>query len=740
MSAVADSVLRVAVENFVLAATWEGSLAILEAEPALASQAAVDLVASLIDEATQIGDERSARVLDAHKKLLERCIEEGTSNVLHNFRREHPRAETLDDILSTVAESSWEPADALRRIELCRRALAMVERAQDAELWARLQAALGTALLNSPIGDRRAQVEEAIGALSNALSVLDPALPERARALNNLGQAHEQVRWDQSDAHLEAAIVAYEHALELPPELQMPIERAETLNNLANAFIRRERGIWPENCDHAIELYRQALALLSRDEDPLEWARVQTNLGIALTARNRGEDLDVAIKALRGACKVLAASAAPVDWAIAQTHLGNALQRRAPGGSFRDLDEAILVYESALDALREQSAVSPRAATLVNLGNAFVGRASGVADLEHAIECYREALTVIDRDATPLEWARAQNNLGNALRRRARETRSATDAEQAISVYNEACQVLTLERTPIEYAQIKKNLGASYALLERVTPGEFAERALDAYREALAVRERAYGPNHPRVASLLYSMAKVQRETGDWPGTRASLERALAIDQEAGLRSPRMAKRYRRLATAAQEMRDLDAAERALEHALAIDQALHDSDHPDVFTDLTELGKVRRLLGKEDAAKGDLERAVGMNQYAYSSRAKMRAALVSLADVLQRAGDIAGAEKTLERAVVLDESLGHSGARIEDTLFRLAEVLASVEDTARSEETVDRAVQLSQSGALRDHPRLAAWLGMVSRLAEADRTQAELPPGGHGTEHEPEQQ
>ena len=732
MTAVADSALIAAVETFLLAETWEGSLAVLEAEPTLASEPAVDLLSSLIAEANQIGDERSARVLGDHRALLERCIKEGTENALRALRRAHPPAESLDDILSTVAESSSQPADALRRIELCRRALAMVGRADDAELWARLRAALATALLNCPIGDRKAQVAEAIDALRDALLVLDPTMPERARALNNLGQAHAQAVWGQGDSHLEAAISTYEEALGLHPGLALPTERAQTLNNLANAYVQRERGLVQENLDRAIELYREALVLLSRDEHPLEWAHVQTNLGLALTQRNRSDDLDLAIEAFRGACRVLAASAAPVEWAVAQTQMGNALQLRAVRGHHADLDEAILVYESALDALREQPALSPRAAALVNLANALVSRGAS-ADLERAIDCYSQGLSLVDRDTRPLDWALAQNNLGNALRRRARKTGSVKDAEQAIRAYDEACEVLTRERAPIEHARIKKNLGASYALLDSAGAGRFTERALAAYREALAIREDIYGLTHPRVASVLYSMAKVQRESGDWLATRASLERALAIDEQAGSRSRHMASRYRRLAAAAQEMGDLDAAERALEHALEIDQTLENSERPDVFADLTALGNVRRLRGKNEVAKVDLERAVDMGEEADASPAKMRAALAGLADVLQRIGDVAGAEKTLERAVALDESFRGSGdSRIEGTLVKLAQTLARVQDTARSEETLERAVQISQNDYLRDYPRLAAWLGAISRLIEADRGPAELPPGDEG--------
>ena len=52
------------------------------------------------------------------------------------------------------------------------------------------------------------------------------------------------------------------------------------------------------------------------------------------------------------------------------------------------------------------------------LGNALSnlgGRENGTAKLEEAAAAYREALKEQTRERVPLQWAGAQNNLGNAL-------------------------------------------------------------------------------------------------------------------------------------------------------------------------------------------------------------------------------------------------------------------------------------------------------------------------------------
>ncbi len=55
-----------------------------------------------------------------------------------------------------------------------------------------------------------------------------------------------------------------------------------------------------------------------------------------------------------------------------------------------------------------------------NLGNALASlgerERQSTARLEEAVAAYREALKEWTRERVPLDWARTQNNLGNALR------------------------------------------------------------------------------------------------------------------------------------------------------------------------------------------------------------------------------------------------------------------------------------------------------------------------------------
>jgi tetratricopeptide (TPR) repeat protein len=50
-----------------------------------------------------------------------------------------------------------------------------------------------------------------------------------------------------------------------------------------------------------------------------------------------------------------------------------------------------------------------------------------------------------------------------------------------------------------------------------------------AYERALAIDERAFGPDHPNVATDVNNLGSVLQDLGDLAGARAAFERALRI-------------------------------------------------------------------------------------------------------------------------------------------------------------------------------------------------------------------
>ena len=73
-------------------------------------------------------------------------------------------------------------------------------------------------------------------------------------------------------------------------------------------------------------------------------------------------------------------------------------------------------------------------------------------------------------------------------------------------------------------------MSVEIALLE--TKGDYGE-AEPPLRRALAIREKALGPDHPDVATSLNNLAGLLHDKGDYAGAEPLYRRALAIDEKA---------------------------------------------------------------------------------------------------------------------------------------------------------------------------------------------------------------
>ncbi|HUT75147.1 MAG TPA: FxSxx-COOH system tetratricopeptide repeat protein [Armatimonadota bacterium] len=139
---------------------------------------------------------------------------------------------------------------------------------------------------------------------------------------------------------------------------------------------------------------------------------------------------------------------------------------------------------------------------------------------------------------------------------------------------------------------------------------QFAQ-ARTAFERALAIDEKAFGPDHPQVAVVANNLGSVLQDQGDLAGARAHFERALAIDEKAfGPDHPKVAIRINNLGLVLQALGDLAGARAHFERALAIDEKAHGPDHPEVATDVNNLGLVLQDLGDLTGARVHCERAL----------------------------------------------------------------------------------------------------------------------------------
>jgi tetratricopeptide (TPR) repeat protein len=93
--------------------------------------------------------------------------------------------------------------------------------------------------------------------------------------------------------------------------------------------------------------------------------------------------------------------------------------------------------------------------TLWRLGE----RESGTEKLEEAVATFREALKELNRERVPLEWARTEIGLGLVLWRLGRRENGTAKLEEAAIAYREALKEWTRERVPLDWAMAQNNLG-----------------------------------------------------------------------------------------------------------------------------------------------------------------------------------------------------------------------------------------------------------------------------------------
>ena len=85
-------------------------------------------------------------------------------------------------------------------------------------------------------------------------------------------------------------------------------------------------------------------------------------------------------------------------------------------------------------------------------------RENGTARLEQAVEAFRNALKEFTRERMPLDSARTQNNLGNALATLGARESGTARLEQAVEAFRNALKEFTHEQTPHYHSLAQRNI------------------------------------------------------------------------------------------------------------------------------------------------------------------------------------------------------------------------------------------------------------------------------------------
>jgi TolB-like protein/class 3 adenylate cyclase/Tfp pilus assembly protein PilF len=247
-------------------------------------------------------------------------------------------------------------------------------------------------------------------------------------------------------------------------------------------------------------------------------------------------------------------------------------------------------------------------------------------------------------------------------------------------------------------------------------------QAAELFRDALAIRERALGPEHPDTAMSLNDLADLLRDQGDFTGARPLHERALAIREKAlGPDHPDTATSLNNLAILLKAQGDFAQARPLYERALAIREKALGPEHAATATSLNNLANLLRDQGDLAAARPLHERALAIREKALGpEHSDTATSLNNLAVVLKAQGDFAGARPLFERALrVYEKTLGPDHPAAALSLNQIALLLQTQGDFAAAWPLCERALAIRERTFGPDHPATASSLNNLAILLKA---------------------
>ncbi|ABD54781.1 hypothetical protein [Jannaschia sp. CCS1] len=313
-------------------------------------------------------------------------------------------------------------------------------------------------------------------ALETSASKRDSTAPHKGKGLDittlsaELETLNSIGRLDDAQAALGAAAQAHNTDARALSELSIT-QAMLAGNSAAVAEVERKRCM---NNDGPQEVFEDLLMSTQ------SWCTSGQEKGIAF-------NLAVAIACARHACDW--AQSAPNRFS-ASLSLGTALLALARlDGHRAGLDEAARVLRSALtddsDDLDPTDRVSARV-TLANILLELSERISGDYRYPEAAILAKDALTLCDRQTGPRLWGHTTNALGTCLVASGRAFMDPAHIRAGIANYEAASQVLTEDMVPLDWARGQASLGDALLALHGCWDGDDAllDQATTAYRNA----------------------------------------------------------------------------------------------------------------------------------------------------------------------------------------------------------------------------------------------------------------
>lgn len=216
--------------------------------------------------------------------------------------------------------------------------------------------------------------------------------------------------------------------------------------------------------------------------------------------------------------------------AILHNNLGNAYSELATGDPQENIQAAIDCFEQALTVFTPEAVPYAWASIQNNLGTVYKLKPGGDdQNIRPAIVCWEKALTIFQEDAYPLEWANVQRNLGIAYK----DLNTGDPVENLIRARNlllSALEIFTPDQQPVLWAEVQNILGNIFFRLTTGNRSENLKQAIACFDAALTIRTMETYPAQFAATMVNLGNTWLSLPTGD---RAANLRKAIDCYEDA---------------------------------------------------------------------------------------------------------------------------------------------------------------------------------------------------------------
>jgi CHAT domain-containing protein/Tfp pilus assembly protein PilF len=247
-----------------------------------------------------------------------------------------------------------------------------------------------------------------------------------------------------------------------------------------------------------------------------------------------------------------------------------------------------------------------------------------------------------------------------------------------------------------EHPKVAESLTALGGLHTRAGNPSLAESV---YQQALAIREKVLGPEHPDVAKSLANLGVVYLNTGAYKQAERLYQRALAINEKIlGMEDSETSVAMTGLANVYSQTAEYERAEPLYQRALAINERLADAKPGVLARLLNRFGALYYYMGAYARAKPLYQRALVITEKAYGpEHPEVAWPLGNLAILASANGEYVEAEVLYRRALAIQEkTLGLEHPNTVKALFSLGNMYLKTGGYAQAEPTLRRAFAIAE--------------------------------------------